>query len=151
MTSRKQTEDDLRRTDKLLEDSVVPTLSGSNVRLYLPASPSNHGGAVSPRGSEVPLGKRILLMDDEEMLSVSIKRLFKLMGHEVDGARNCEEVIQSYLEAYQEERPFDLVVLDLTVKEDMGGKETLAILRKIDPHVKTVISNGHSNEPIIED
>lgn len=122
---------------------------GTTVNLYLPASPPNHRGATSQDGEVAPMRKRILLMDDEEMLLVSTKLLLQRMGHEVEVVRNGEEAIRVYLESYEHQRPFDLVILDLTVKGGMGGRETVTILRKIDPHVKAVVSSGYSEEPIV--
>jgi DNA-binding NarL/FixJ family response regulator len=46
---------------------------------------------------------------------------------------------------------FDALILDLTVPEDMGGQETLARLREIDPNVKAIVSSGYANDPIMAD
>lgn len=43
------------------------------------------------------------------------------------------------------------MIMDLTVPEGMGGKETVKILREIDPQVKAVVSSGYSNDPIMAD
>jgi len=45
--------------------------------------------------------------------------------------------------------PFSLVILDLTVKGGMGGKETIKALRKLDNKTKTIVMSGYSNDPII--
>jgi len=48
-------------------------------------------------------------------------------------------------------RPFDLVILDLTVKGGMGGEEAIAKIREIDPNVKAVVSSGYADSPIVAD
>ena len=50
-----------------------------------------------------------------------------------------------------EERPFDLVVLDLTVRGGMGGAAALTHLKAIDPGVRAVATSGYSNDPIMAD
>jgi len=83
------------------------------------------------------------------MMLECTKMLGQRIGYEVVGARNGEEAIQRYLEAYQQGEPFDLVILDLTIRGGMGGKETISILRKIDPSIKAVISSGYSQDPVM--
>jgi DNA-binding NarL/FixJ family response regulator len=45
--------------------------------------------------------------------------------------------------------PFDAVILDLTIKGGMGGRETMQQLKAIDPAVKAVVSSGYSDDPVI--
>ncbi|HXC62220.1 MAG TPA: response regulator, partial [Nitrospiria bacterium] len=66
----------------------------------------------------------------------------------------CEEgrgAIRRYQEARASGRPFDVVILDLTVPGEMGGKETMEKLREIDPKVKAIVSSGYSNDPVLAD
>jgi DNA-binding NtrC family response regulator len=48
-------------------------------------------------------------------------------------------------------KPFDAVILDLTVKGGVGGKAAIQKLVKIDPHVIGIISSGYTNDPGITD
>lgn len=41
--------------------------------------------------------------------------------------------------------------MDLTVPGGMGGKEAIQKLLKIDPLVKTLISSGYSQDPVLSD
>jgi two-component system cell cycle sensor histidine kinase/response regulator CckA len=51
----------------------------------------------------------------------------------------------------RDDTPFTAVILDLTIKGGMGGKETLKNLRKIDNNVRALVTSGYSNDPIISD
>jgi DNA-binding NarL/FixJ family response regulator len=42
-----------------------------------------------------------------------------------------------------------MVILDLTIRGGMGGAETNKKLFEIDPHVKTIISSGYSDDATI--
>ncbi len=56
----------------------------------------------------------------------------------------------SLLPRVQEEgRPFDCVILDLTVPKGAGGRETIPWLLQIDPDVKAIVSSCYSNAPIM--
>jgi FixJ family two-component response regulator len=42
-----------------------------------------------------------------------------------------------------------VVILDLTIPNGMGGKETMARLLKMDPKVTAIVSSGYSDDPIM--
>ena len=42
--------------------------------------------------------------------------------------------------------PFDIVILDLTIRGGMGGVETLRRLADIDRNVKAIVSSGYSDD-----
>ena len=56
-----------------------------------------------------------------------------------------------YQKARRQGRPFAAVLVDLTVPGGMGGKETAAALRAIDPAVKVIVSSGYSDDPVMAD
>ena len=56
-----------------------------------------------------------------------------------------------YREALASGKPFDLVIMDLTVPGAMGGKEAIQALIQVDPRVKAIVSSGYSNDPIMAD
>lgn len=47
--------------------------------------------------------------------------------------------------------PFDLLILDLTIKGGMGGEEAIKKIREIDPQVKAVVSSGYADSPVVAD
>ncbi len=46
-------------------------------------------------------------------------------------------------------KPFDTVILDLTIPGGMGGKETLTKLLEIEPELKAIVSSGYSDDPVM--
>jgi DNA-binding NarL/FixJ family response regulator len=54
-----------------------------------------------------------------------------------------------YKQARQDDSPFDVVIMDLTIPGGMGGKEALSKLLEIDPSVKAIVSSGYANDPIM--
>jgi CheY-like chemotaxis protein len=122
---------------------------GTTFEIYLPAS------EVSVRPEEKKEQKllagegRVLLMDDEEQLRKSAGRILNKLGYEVEFAGHGEEAIEIYQKAQASGKPFDAVILDLTVPGGMGGKETIKKLIELDPEVKAVVSSGYSNDPVM--
>jgi PAS domain S-box-containing protein len=122
---------------------------GSTFTLYLPAAEgAERGGPVPAAPAEAGKG-RILVMDDEELLRTVSKEMIEALGHEVVCAGDGGEAIAAFAKARSEGRPFDVVILDLTVKGGMGGEQTLAGIREIQPDAVAVVSSGYADSPAI--
>jgi signal transduction histidine kinase/ActR/RegA family two-component response regulator len=126
---------------------------GTTVLIYLPASSQEEPAQTEKQESPLPFSgkKRVLVMDDDEMLRDVAREMLEQMGHEAEVARNGEEAVQEYSRAYASGRPIDVVILDLTVKGGMGAKEAVKKLLEIDPCVKAVVSSGYSHDPIMSE
>jgi nitrogen-specific signal transduction histidine kinase/ActR/RegA family two-component response regulator len=125
--------------------------SGATFRIWLPAS---HALVAANDGSDVPVQKislsgRVLFMDDEEPIRQMAKFLLRRFGFEVVCVADGAEVVRKYREAQNDGSPFVLVIVDLTVPGGMGGREAVAQLRAIDPHVRAIVSSGYSSDPVL--
>jgi len=125
--------------------------SGTTFFLYLPVSEPEHVEQDQPRVSVAELNQelKVLVMDDEPMITELACRLISKLGHQVDCAENGEQAVEKYRKAMKDEKPFDLTILDLTVRGGMGGKETLQMLQEINPEVKAVVSSGYSASDVV--
>jgi len=94
---------------------------------------------------------RILLMDDDEVVRDVVGIQLTTLGHEAEMAVNGEEAIQKYKTSLLEGKPFDIVIVDLTVPAGMGGEETAKHILKINETAKIVVVSGYSNDPIMID
>jgi len=122
---------------------------GTTFEIYLPALP-----LASLRKSEQERtfsGKgRILVMDDEEMVRTMCGSILGRLGYEVELAENSQKAIEVYQTAQADGRPFNAVLLDLTVKGGMGGLGTIQELLKINPRVKAIVTSGYDQDPIMQ-
>ena len=48
-------------------------------------------------------------------------------------------------------RPFDVVIMDLTIPGGMGGKEGIRELKRIDPDARVIVSSGYSEDPVMSE
>lgn len=87
-------------------------------------------------------------MEDEEAVRSVFSAMLRRLGHRAQLATDGEEAIALWRRAREEGRPFDLVFLDLTVPGGMGGKETVARRRVLDPDVRAIAASGYSNDPV---
>ncbi|MGQ9796501.1 ATP-binding protein [Desulfosoma sp.] len=122
--------------------------AGTTVTIHLPAVPEARSLAAGLAEMEGPLRAKILVMDDEPMLRQLAEAVMEHLGYQCDTARHGKEAIAMYKQAMEAGEPYDLVILDLTVKGGMGGIPTMAQLLNVDPKVKAVIYTGYSADPI---
>ncbi len=122
---------------------------GTVFHIYLPASSKDVLVAKDKAPSSHQGHGKILIMDDQEAILKMVARMLGKMGYETEAATDGAKAIEIYRQAYDAGKPFDLVILDLTVPGGMGGAKTIIELLKIDPDVKAVVSSGYSNAPIM--
>jgi two-component system cell cycle sensor histidine kinase/response regulator CckA len=112
---------------------------GTTFKLYFPV----HEAVLNPDLSttiemEAFGTETLLLVDDEELIRDLGKRILSQRGFTVLTANNGHEA----LDIYRSNRSsISLVILDLIMPE-MGGRECLDELLKIDPNIKVVVSSG---------
>lgn len=94
--------------------------------------------------------KRILFMDDEELLRSVVSRMLEIMGYDVAAAADGEEAVRLYIEAAENGSGFDAVILDLSVKRGMGGRDAAAKLIEYDPDVVALVSSGFVGDPVLQ-
>jgi PAS domain S-box-containing protein len=129
----------------------APPGEGALFKLYLPASHPVCKPNDMPQSSTVSepcvFSGKILVMDDEEMIRKLAGNMLNKLGLETSFACNGQEAIAAYETAMQAGSPFNAVILDLTVKGGMGGKDAVRHLRDLDPEVKAIVSSGYANDP----
>jgi PAS domain S-box-containing protein len=126
---------------------------GSRFEIYLPARET---GALT---YEVPVltaddelrlsGRRILVMDDEELVRDMTAAMLEDLGYHPSTCSNGEAAVARYTAALGDNRPFAAVILDLKVMGGMGGLETIRHLKQIDPGVVAIVCSGYFSDPVL--
>lgn len=123
---------------------------GTEFKIFLPAAKN---GVVEPKKKEAKVitkdKYKILVMDDDEAIRMSIKEMLEFSGHKVVGVAKGELAILEYQKAYLSSQPFDMVILDLTVSGGMEGEETLNKLLVFNPKIRAIVCSAHANKPIM--
>lgn len=88
-------------------------------------------------------------MDDEAMILDVAGRILARLGYEVELAENGEQAIARYNDAHAAGKPFDLVIMDLTIPDGMGGREAVKRLRELHPSLKAIVSSGSFDNPVM--
>jgi CheY-like chemotaxis protein len=93
---------------------------------------------------------KVLLMDDEQIILDVTLEVLRFLEYDVMFARDGTAALELYKQEKEAGVPFDLVILDLSVSEGLGGKDAITLLKAYDPTVKAIVSSGYSNDPVVQ-
>lgn len=90
-------------------------------------------------------------MDDEPGIRDVLRLALGRAGYQIDVARDGEEALAIYSEALEAGDTYQAVILDLTIRGGMGGREAIAKFLELDPDVRAIVSSGYSRDPVLSD
>lgn len=94
-------------------------------------------------------GGKILIIDDEEVVAMTLARILEDTGFIVDTAHTGEEALALYHREKKDNGSYRAVITDLTVPGAMGGKELTKKLLEDNPQLKIIVTSGYSTDPVI--
>ncbi len=120
---------------------------GTTFTIYLPATDSKQINPEEKSEAKVTLQKsaKILVMDDEEQIRKLALDMISLIGFEAEAVSDGQEAIEKYKKSLDENSPFDVIIMDLTIPGGMGGAEAIKHILKINPEAKIIVSSGYSS------
>lgn len=121
---------------------------GTEVAMRFPASRLLPASAVAAPAEPPPakgIRRRVLIVDDDEMVLESLAMLLDLLGHEVSKATGGSAALR-WLESGE---AADLVILDMNMP-GMTGAETLPRLRALRPDLPVLLATGLLDEGLLD-
>lgn len=121
---------------------------GSRFWFYLPAVIPESEDISSPdtvthKGSGI-----VLIMDDEYFIREIISQMLEHMGYKTFQAACSNELLDLY-KSHKDNPELKCIILDLTIPGGMGGKETVAEIRKLDSKIPVFASSGYSSDMVM--
>jgi PAS domain S-box-containing protein len=118
---------------------------GTTVRLSLPASSSHPLSHTAGPRVHVPGGRRrVLVMDDEASIRTLTSNMLRFLGYDAEVVDTGSAAVERFAH-----KKFDVVMLDLIVPGEMGGKEAVRRLSGINPSVKAIVVSGFSRDSVL--
>jgi signal transduction histidine kinase/ActR/RegA family two-component response regulator len=96
-------------------------------------------------------GARILVLEDESLIRRLIHTTLTQAGHRVDESREGQSAVKAYQQAALSGDPYDLLIMDLTIEDGMGGVEAMDCIRRFDPRACAIVSSGYNDDPAMAD
>jgi PAS domain S-box-containing protein len=123
---------------------------GSTFSLFLPSSvDADSQQAVDVDGPLPMLSGRVLVVDDEPALRTLAERVLDSLGLKSVCCEDGEQGVAAYREALEAGNPFDAVMLDLTIRGGMGGREAVLRILDVDPDATCIAMSGYSTDPVL--
>lgn len=116
---------------------------GTTIRLIFPLL-KNHEGTLAQDQDTIPMDmnqKRVLLVDDEPTVLMSISMMLESKGCQVV---QCDSG-QSAIKLLSNDEEYDCIILDYTMP-NMNGMSTLQKIRALDENVPVILCSGLSFE-----
>jgi len=85
------------------------------------------------------MAERLLIIEDEDTLCESLKRVFLRDGYEVDSADSAEAAFK-----FLEDRSYDLIITDI-ILPGISGIELLTKYRKKNPAQKVMVITAYAS------
>jgi CheY-like chemotaxis protein len=92
---------------------------------------------------------KILVLDDEIFMLDVLSSMLEELDYKPVTAKHGAEAVEIYNKETATGAPFELLLLDLTIKGGIGGAETLEKIKHINPSVKAIAISGYSNDPVL--
>jgi PAS domain S-box-containing protein len=127
-------------------DSEVGT--GTTFTIFLPAAegPEPVEARRAPAFNYATRTGRVLFMDDDPQICTLTGGMLEGLGYKYDIAHNGEEAVQFYKRYLNIGRPYDVVIMDLTIIGGMGGEQAFRQMRDLHPEVRAIIASGYDND-----
>jgi len=93
--------------------------------------------------------KKILVMDDEDMVGEIACQMLEYLGFEAVWVTNGEDAVREYAQQKDAGQKYTAVIMDLTIPKGMGGQEAIVEILAIDKDAKALVSSGYSTDPIM--
>jgi len=124
---------------------------GTLFTLYLPASKKQMDARATTTPKLSTGSGKVLVMDDEEAIREVLGSMLQTLGYEVAFAEHGKQMLDTYSAELHNGSPFSAVLMDLTIPGQMGGKEAIGHLLKLDPKAHAIVSSGYSTDPVMSD
>jgi len=132
-----------------------PAGRGTTFRIWLPAAqpadPAPPVPAATPAPAPAGQRHRVLVMDDEPGIRKLVMRMLERQGYDVTGAPDGEVAVREFTAAREAGHPFDVLIFDLTIPGGMGGRDAIALVRRVDPAARAIVSSGYSDDATLGD
>lgn len=122
---------------------------GTVFSLWLPVAQSAPEPAPEVAAPALSVPRRVLLMDDEAIIRDTATMALAASGHDATAVPDGAAAVQAYAAARAAGKPFEVVILDLTVPGGMGGEQAVQEILKLDPAARVIVSSGYSSNPVM--
>jgi PAS domain S-box-containing protein len=121
---------------------------GTRVSLALPQAPSGSDIPVVAASAAVPAmaaGRRVLLVEDDDLVRDQVARHLEALGCEVRALDNGHDA----LDVLAGDQRIDLLMTDINMPGGLNGRQLADHARLLDPGLRILFTSGHTDDPVL--
>jgi nitrogen-specific signal transduction histidine kinase/CheY-like chemotaxis protein len=122
---------------------------GTEISLLFPAIAGNAAAcgpaAVDARRAVAEGEGTVLLVEDDELVRMSVNEMLTELGYTVIEAVNGQAALDQLEAAQRSEHPIDVILSDIVMPGDISGLDLVDIIKAEYPDMKLVLTSGYSN------
>ncbi|HEX7947608.1 MAG TPA: ATP-binding protein [Phenylobacterium sp.] len=121
---------------------------GTRVSLALPQAASCAQAVQTPVSAEAPVvaaGRRVVLVEDDDMVRGQVARHLEALGCEVSALDNGHDA----LDVLASGERVDLLMTDINMPGGLNGRQLADHARLLDPTLRILFTSGHTDDPIL--
>ena len=92
-----------------------------------------------------------MILEDDSLIRQLLVANLEKEGYTVSQTEEGGEAVDVYIEKFESGKPFDLVIMDLSIPNGMGGADAIRKIREVDPNIIAIVSSGYSDDPVMSD
>ncbi|MDQ1350700.1 MAG: two-component system, cell cycle sensor histidine kinase and response regulator CckA, partial [Acidobacteriota bacterium] len=128
---------------------------GTVVEVYLPAfneteEVSADFGKEEAAAKETVEPRLMVVMDEPNLLDVTVRMLARI-GYRVDAFKESGRALEAYKNAKKEGQSFAVVLVDVVINKEVGGRHFFHQLHQFDPQVKAIAISGYLDSSTISE
>ncbi|MCX6084836.1 MAG: PAS domain S-box protein [Caldiserica bacterium] len=123
--------------------------AGTTFSIFLPAAPAHPSRPSSETAPCVSGQGRVLVMDDEPSVRQVVVAMLKKLGYDAEAVPDGASAIHADADATAAGRPFNVIIMDLTIPGGMGGEEAAVLLRASHTPARLIASSGYATDPVM--
>lgn len=93
----------------------------------------------------------VLVLDDRQDILDVTTGMLELLGCTYDTATYSDEAIKKIIISHQQGKPFDCVLVDVTIPGSISGVDAFAQMKKIQQDIKGIVMSGYADNSAIAD
>lgn len=135
----------IKKHDGIITVNSQPEV-GTTFHVFLPAAEMQKPSEITIDDDFFEGSGNILVMDDDETLQSMMRNMLEDMGFTVHITSEGSEALNTFLHLRETSEPPIAVILDLTIRGGLGGKEIVREIRKIDNDIPVFVASGYSED-----
>lgn len=122
---------------------------GTEFSVFLPAS-LNKVKKKPKISKETPsFSGKVLVIEDDVAIQTTLSKMLTQLGFEVTVVSTGTSGVHMFQESVDKKQPYSLIICDLTIPGDIGGKESMRRILEIDSQAIGIVSSGYSQDPVL--